>query len=43
MKDLKEQVQKYLALRRGLGYKLRPVEPRLNEFVTFLERKAPLT
>jgi len=39
MKDLKEQVQKYLALRRGLGYKLRPVEPRLNEFVTFLERK----
>ena len=39
MKDLKDQVREYLALRRGLGYKLRQVEPRLNEFVAFLERK----
>jgi len=39
MKNLKDHVRKYLELRRGLGYKLRPVETKADEFVTFLERK----
>ena len=39
MKPLKEHVLEYLALRQGLGYKLRNFKHRLNEFATFLEKK----
>lgn len=39
MKNLREEVREYVALRRALGYKLHKTEPRLNEFVAFLETR----
>ena len=42
MKSLRRAVRDYLALRRGLGFKLKRHERFLLEFVTFLaQRKAP--
>jgi hypothetical protein len=39
MKDLRKDLRQYIDLRRALGYKLRKHEPRLDEFITFLEAK----
>jgi integrase/recombinase XerD len=39
MKDLRQPVREYVALRRTLGYKLRKFEARLNEFVAFLKAR----
>lgn len=39
MNTLREAVHDYLALRRGLGFKLRIAGPRLFDFVAFLERE----
>jgi integrase/recombinase XerD len=39
MKKLRKAVQDYVAIRRALGFKLRQVEVRLLDFVSFLERK----
>jgi hypothetical protein len=37
MRDLRKVLRQYIDLRRALGYKLRKHEPRLTEFVGFLE------
>ena len=37
MRDLRQDLRHYIDLRRGLGYKLRKDEPRLTEFIGFLE------
>lgn len=42
MTALRKGIRDYLALRRGLGFKLLKHEPRLKEFVSFLERKNSL-
>ncbi len=39
MSTLREALDDYLALRRGLGFKLRMAGPRLLDFVVFLERE----
>lgn len=39
MNRLRKAVRDYLAIRRGLGFKLVRYEPGLQEFVSFLERK----
>ena len=39
MNRLRKAVRDYLAMRRGLGFKLVRYEPGLQEFVSFLERK----
>ena len=39
MNRLRKAVRDYLAMRRGLGFKLVRHEPLLQEFVSFLERK----
>jgi len=39
MSTLREAVDDYLALRRGLGFKLRIAGPRLLDFIAFLERE----
>jgi integrase/recombinase XerD len=39
MSTLREAVDDYLTLRRGLGFKLRIAGPRLVDFVAFLERE----
>lgn len=39
MKTLREALDDYLALRRGLGFKLRGDGVRLQNFVAFMERK----
>jgi hypothetical protein len=39
MNTLREDVHEYLALRRGLGFRLRRVAPRLLDFVTFMEEQ----
>ncbi|HEX8009524.1 MAG TPA: tyrosine-type recombinase/integrase [Casimicrobiaceae bacterium] len=39
MSTLREALGEYLALRRGLGFKLRLAGPRLLDFVAFLERE----
>jgi len=38
MSALKEAIQDYLALRRGLGFKLKKHSRFLNEFALFLEQ-----
>lgn len=40
MKSLDEAVQDYLALRRSLGFKLKPHQRYLREFVSFLQERA---
>jgi len=42
MKSLREAIQTYLALRRGLGFKLKAHQRLLEEFVSFLEREGEL-
>ena len=37
MRDLRQDLRHYIDLRRALGYKLRKHEPRLTEFIAFLE------
>src|SRR5215472_8645428 len=37
MRDLRKVLRQYIDLRRALGYKLRKHEPRLTEFIGFLE------
>ena len=37
MRDLRQDLRHYIDLRRGLGYKLHKDEPRLTEFIGFLE------
>jgi len=37
MRNLRKDLRKYIDLRRALGYKLRKHEPRLTEFIGFLE------
>src|SRR5947208_2792581 len=37
MRDLRKDLRRYIDLRRALGYKLRKHEPRLTEFIGFLE------
>ena len=37
MRDLRKDLRQYIDLRRALGYKLRKHEPRLTEFIAFLE------
>lgn len=39
MKPLRESVEEYLAMRRGLGFKLRLAEPALLDFASFLEHE----
>lgn len=39
MRDLRKDLRHYIDLRRALGYKLRKHEPRLTEFIAFLEAK----
>jgi integrase/recombinase XerD len=39
MNTLREALHEYLALRRGLGFRLRRVAPRLLDFVTFMEQQ----
>ena len=39
MRDLRKDLRQYIDLRRALGYKLRKHEPRLTEFIAFLEAK----
>jgi integrase/recombinase XerD len=39
MNTLRKAVVEYLAMRRGLGFKLRETESRLIEFVAFMERR----
>jgi len=39
MNTLRAAVQEYLAMRRGLGFRLRRVAPRLLDFVTFMEQQ----
>ena len=39
MRDVRKDLRQYIDLRRGLGYKLRKHEPRLTEFIAFLETK----
>ncbi len=42
MNTLREAMHDYLAMRRGLGFKMYPAGLRLAQFVTFLEqRQAP--
>ena len=38
MNTLRESVKEYLSIRRALGFKLRNAEPRLLDFVTFMEQ-----
>lgn len=40
MRDLRKDLRQYIDLRRSLGYKLRKHEPRLTEFIAFLEAKS---
>jgi integrase/recombinase XerD len=40
MKTVREAVIDYLALRRGLGFKLKKHQRFLQEFVSFLEQKS---
>jgi hypothetical protein len=40
MKPLRDAIADYLALRRGLGFKLRATAAHLIEFTSFLEQKA---
>lgn len=39
MSALRQAVQDYIEMRRGLGFKLRETERGLVDFVTFLEAK----
>jgi integrase/recombinase XerD len=39
MRDLRKDLRQYIDLRQALGYKLRKHEPRLTEFIEFLEAK----
>jgi integrase len=39
MRDLRKDLRQYIDLRQALGYKLRKHEPRLTEFIAFLEAK----
>jgi len=39
MNTLRQAVREYLAMRRGLGFKLRRVGSGLFDFVTFMERQ----
>jgi integrase/recombinase XerD len=39
MRDLRQDLRHYIDLRRALGYRLRKHEPRLREFIAFLEAK----
>jgi len=39
MRDLRQDLRHYIDLRRALGYRLRKHEPRLTEFIAFLEAK----
>ena len=39
MKTLREAAQEYLRMRRGLGFKLRHDERRLERFVAFMEQQ----
>jgi integrase len=39
MNTLRQAVREYLAMRRGLGFKLREAGTGLNEFATFMERR----
>jgi integrase/recombinase XerD len=39
MRDLRKDLRHYIDLRRALGYRLRKHEPRLTEFIAFLEAK----
>lgn len=42
MSKLREALEKYIAVRRSLGFKLRNVEYVLRNFVTFVERKGAM-
>ena len=39
MRDLRKDLRRYIDLRQALGYKLRKHEPRLTEFIGFLEAR----
>ena len=43
MKALRESLQDYLALRRGLGFKCKEPGKRLPRFVSFMEQRAAIT
>jgi integrase/recombinase XerD len=42
MNTLREALQEYLALRRGLGFKMRDASLALPQFVAFMEGKRAL-
>jgi hypothetical protein len=39
MTQLRSVLLRYVAMRRGLGYKLQQQERRLTDFVTFMEKR----
>jgi integrase/recombinase XerD len=43
MNTLREAVQNYLDMRRGLGFKMQEAAKALPDFVVFLEQHAPAT
>lgn len=43
MNDLKEAIKDYLALRRGLGFKLKKHTRFLDEFASFLQKAGEST
>ena len=39
--ELRDRLERYLAVRRAVGFTMRAQEPRLRSFVTFVERREP--